>query len=103
MAKSGNKYDSVWSAKLVLLLVLAAVLLLSYSTAAQAADKDAKGSDKMKNYTLLDPFTLTLITYSTDLISTSSSEKGPWNPRALVMIPYRGWKRSPYKPPWPPE
>lgn len=102
MARTGNKYDSVWSAKLVLLLVLVAVILLGYSTAAQAVDKDTKRSNEIEDNTFLDPFALTLISFST--VSTLGEEDGgPWNPRALVMIPYRGWKRSPVKPPWPPE
>jgi hypothetical protein len=99
MVKTGKKYVSVLPAKLILLLVLIAVFLLGYTTAAQAADEDAKGLDKIKNNTFLDPFTLTSISYSTDM-TYSSSRKGPWNPRALLMIPYRGPKRSPVKPPW---
>jgi len=100
MVRTGKKYVGVLPAKLILLLVLIAVIfLLGYTTAAQAADKDAKGLDKIKNNTFLDPFTLTI--YSIEM--TSSSSGGPWNPRALLMIPYRGWKRSPVKPPWPPE
>ena len=96
MARSGNKYDSAWSAKLVLLLVLVAVILIGYSTAIQAVEKDPKESGEIF---LFDPFTLT--GFSTYL--TSGEEGGgPTNPRALIMIPYRGWKRSPVKPPWPP-
>ena len=100
MVRTGKKYVGALPAKLILLLVLAAVILLGYSTAIQAADKDAKGLDKIKNNTFLNPFTLTSISYSTDM-TYSSSGKGPWNPRALLMIPYRGPKRSPVKPPWP--
>jgi len=99
MIRTGKKYVGVLPAKLILLLVLIAVIfLLGYTTAAQAADKDTKGLDKIKKNTFLDPFTLTI--YS---IETSSYEGEPWNPRAILMIPYRGWKRSPVKPPWPPE
>lgn len=102
MARSGNKYDSVCSAKLVLLLVLAAVLLLGYSTAAvQSAEKDPKRSNEIKDNTFLDPFALTLIS---SYISASSDGPNPHaNERAHIMVPYRGWKRSPVKPPWPPE
>ncbi len=79
-----------WSVKLVLLFVVAVVLLLGYSTAAQAAESLETNS--------LDPFTLTLS-------STSSlSSDGPndhASDRAKIMVPYRGPKRSPVKPPWP--
>jgi len=102
MVRTGKKYMGALPAKLILLLVLAAVMLLGYSTAIQAATEDAKGSDKIEKNTFLDPFTLT--GFSTYLTS-DSDEKGPnphANPRAHIMVPYRGWKRSPYKPSWPP-
>lgn len=101
MVRTGKKYVGALPAKLILLFVFVAVILLGYSMAIQAADKDAKGLDKIKKNTFFDPFTLT--GFSTYLTSSSSDEKGPWNPRALMMIPYRGPKRSPIKPPWPPE
>jgi len=97
MVRNGKKYVGVLPAKkLILLLVITAVILLGYSTAIQAAETDPKESGKIS---LFDPFTLT--GFSTYL---TSGEKGggPWNPRALLMIPYRGWKRSPHEPPWPP-
>ena len=101
MIRTGNKYDSVWSARFILLLVLAAVLLLGYSTAAQAVDKDTKRSNEIKDNTFLDPFALILISSE---ISVSSGGPNPHaNERAKIMVPWRGWKRSPVKPPWPPE
>jgi len=101
MVRTGKKYVGVLPAKLILLLVLIAVVfLLGYTTAAQAADKDAQGLDKFKNNTFLDPFTLTLISYFD--MTSSSSEGDPLNPRALMMMPHRRCKRSPHKPPWPP-
>ena len=97
MVRNGKKYVGALPAKkLILLLVLVAVILLGYSTAIQAAEKDPKESGEIS---LFDPFTLT--GFSTYL--TSGEEGEPWNPRALMMIPYRGPKRSPIKPPWPPE
>ncbi len=101
MARTGKKYSSVWSAKLVLLLVLAAVLLLGYSTAAQAVDKDTKRSNETKDNTFLDPFALILI--SSDISASGDGPNPHANDRAKIMVPYRGWKRSPVKPPWPPE
>ena len=103
MVRTGKKYVGALPAKLILLLVLAAVILLGYSTAIQAANDNARGSDMIKKDAFLDPFTLT--GFSTYLTS-DSDEKGPnpnANPRAHIMVPYRGWKRSPHKPPWPPD
>jgi len=97
MVRTRKKYVSALPVKLILLLVVTAVILLGYSTVLQAAEKDPKESGEI---TLFDPFMLTSI--STNL--TSGEEGGgPTNPRALMMIPYRGWKRSPHKPPWPPD
>jgi len=93
MVRTGKKYVGALPAKLILLLVLAAVILLGYSTAIQAADND----------TFFDPFTLTGFSI---YLTSDSDEEGPnpnANPRAHIMVPYRGWKRSPHKPPWPPD
>ena len=95
MVRTGKKYVSVLPAKkLILLLVLVAVILLGYSTAIQAAEKDPEESGEIS---LFDPFMLTSI------LTSDEEGVGPTNPRALMMIPYRGWKRSPHKPPWPPD
>lgn len=94
MVRTGKKYVGALPAKLILLLVLVAVILLGYSTAIQAADNDD---------TFFDPFTLTGFSI---YLTSDSDEEGPnpnANPRAHIMVPYRGWKRSPHKPPWPPD
>ncbi len=94
MVRTGKKYVGVLPVKLILLLVVTAVILLGYSTVLQAAETDPKESGEI---TVFDPFMLTSI------FTSSEEGGGPWNPRALLMIPYRGPKRSPIKPPWPPK
>lgn len=86
-----KKTDS-WSIKLILLFTIAVVLLLGYSTAVQAADSSEKNEDTA----FLDPFTLT----SMDILLGGGPNEHA-NERAKVMVPYRGQKRSPVKPPWP--
>ena len=97
MVRTRNKYVIALPAKFILLLVLTAVILLGYSTVLQAAEKN---TSELGEIDVFDPFMLASV--STNLTSDEEGG-GPWNPRALVMIPYRGPKRSPIKPPWPPE
>lgn len=99
MVRTRKKYVNVLPVKLILLLALTAVILLGYSTVLQAAEKDTK---ELGEITVFDPFMLTSISTNSTL-GEDESGGGPWNPRALMMIPYRGPKRSPIKPPWPPE
>ena len=91
MVRTGKKYVTALPAKLIFLLVVTAVILLGYSTVLQAAEKN---TSELGEIDVFDPFMLTSI-------STLGETGGPWNPRALMMIPYRGPKRSPIKPPWP--
>lgn len=96
-----KKTDNL-SSKVILSFAIAAVSLLGYATAAQGADS-LEGNEGGA-IVILDPFTLTLS--STTLSSTTSlaSKEGPndhANDRAKIMVPYRGPKRSPIKPPWP--
>lgn len=96
MVRTGKKYVTALPGKLILLLLLTAVILLGYSTVLQAAEKN---TSELGEIEVFDPFMLTGVSDSL----ASSEGDGPWNPRALMMIPYRGPKRSPIKPPWPPE
>ena len=93
MVRTGNKYVSALPAKLILLLVVTAVILLGYSTVLQAAEMN---TSELGEIDVFDPFMLTVVANSIPGV-----EGEPWNPRALMMIPYRGPKRSPIKPPWP--
>lgn len=96
MVRTGKKYVSALPVKLILLLVVTAVILLGYSTVLQAAEKN---TSELGEVDVFDPFMLTSVLTN----SIPGVEGEPWNPRALMMIPYRGPKRSPIKPPWPPE
>lgn len=93
MVRTGKKYVTALPAKLIFLLVVTAVILLGYSTVLQAAEKN---TSVLGEIDVFDPFMLTVVANSIPGV-----EGEPWNPRALMMIPYRGPKRSPIKPPWP--
>lgn len=96
MIRTRKKYMFALPVKFILPFVLTLLILLGYSTVLQAAEKNTNELGKID---VFDPFMLTSVLTN----SIPGTEGEPWNPRALMMIPYRGPKRSPIKPPWPPE